>query len=314
AGLYQIGHFPGDRWAEWNGRYRDDVRRFVKGDPGMIGAVASRLAGSSDLYQERGQLPINSINFINCHDGFTLNDLVSYNQKHNAANGEQDRDGANDNLSWNCGVEGPSDDPAVEALRNRQARNFAAILLLSRGVPMMTAGDEVRRTQGGNNNAYCQDNQTSWFDWALENSHAGLLRFWKRMIEFRKRYGAVRCAAFFTGVVNERGLADVAWHGTMLNSPGWSDPEARTLAMTFGGFDGDPDIHVMLNMYWESLDFELPVVAGRQWFRAVDTALNSPLDIADPGQEQPVAGSAYALQGRSVVVLVNRIDGNHMAG
>lgn len=305
AGLYQIGHFPGDRWAEWNGRYRDDVRRFVKGDPGMVGAVASRLAGSSDLYQERGQLPINSINFINCHDGFTLNDLVCYNQKHNQANGEGNRDGADDNLSWNCGVEGPSDDPAVEALRNRQARNFAAILLLSRGVPMMAAGDEVRRTQGGNNNAYCQDNETSWFDWALENSHGDLLRFWKRMIEFRKRHAAVRRGEFFTGAVNERGLKDVTWHGTRLNSPEWSDAEARTLAMTLAGFDGDSDIHVMLNMYWESLDFELPAVAGRQWFRAVDTALNPPLDIADPGEEQAVAGSVYPVQGRSVVVLYN---------
>jgi glycogen operon protein len=251
-------------------------------------------------------LPINSINFINCHDGFTLNDLVSYNQKHNQANGEQNRDGIDDNLSWNCGVEGPSDDPAVEALRNRQARNFAAILLLSRGVPMMAAGDEVRRTQGGNNNAYCQDNETSWFDWALVNSHGDLLRFWKRMIGFRMRHAAVRRGAFFTGAVNQRGLIDVAWHGTMLNSPEWSGAEARTLAMTLAGFDGDADIHVMLNMYWESMDFELPVVAGRQWFRAVDTALNPPLDIADPGEERAVAGSAYAVQGRSVVVLVNR--------
>jgi glycogen operon protein len=307
AGLYQIGHFPGDRWAEWNGRYRDDIRRFVKGDPGLVGSVASRLGGSSDLYQERGQLPTNSINFINCHDGFTLNDLVSYNQKHNEANGEANRDGSNDNLSWNCGVEGPSADPAVEALRNRQARNFAAILLLSRGVPMLVAGDEVRRTQGGNNNAYCQDNETSWLDWTLENTHGDLLRFWKGMIDFRKRHAAVRHKEFYTGAVNERGLADVMWHGILLNSPGWSDTEARTLAMTLAGFNGDPDIHVMLNMYWEVLDFELPVVAGSQWFRTVDTALNPPLDIADPGQERAVAGSVYRVQGRSVVVLVNRI-------
>ncbi|HXB73670.1 MAG TPA: glycogen debranching protein GlgX [Candidatus Acidoferrales bacterium] len=304
AGLYQIGHFPGDRWSEWNGKYRDDVRRFVRGDAGVIGAVATRLAGSSDLYQANGELPTNSINFVTCHDGFTLNDLVSYNEKHNLANGEDNRDGSNDNLSWNCGVEGSSDDPAVEGLRNRQVRNFAAILLLSRGVPMMLAGDEVRRTQGGNNNAYCQDNQTSWFDWTLVARHTGLLRFWKGMIRFRQRHAALRRGEFFTGAANERGLADVTWHGTSLNSPAWDDPEARTLALTLAGFDGDGDIHIMLNMHWESQDFELPEVPGWTWFCAVDTALSPPLDLAEPGEEQPVEAGAYHVQGRSVVVLV----------
>ena len=165
AGLYQIGYFPGYRWAEWNGRFRDDVRRFLRGDPGLVGAVASRLGGSSDIYQTSGHLPINSINFVTCHDGFTLNDLVSYNDKHNEANGEGNRDGINENLSWNCGAEGESNDPAVEALRSRQVRNFAAILLLAQGVPMILAGDEVRRTQRGNNNAYCQNNEITWHDW-----------------------------------------------------------------------------------------------------------------------------------------------------
>jgi len=305
AGLYQIGQFPGDRWSEWNGRYRDDVRRFVKGDPGMIGAVASRLAGSADLYQAKGELPTNSINFVTCHDGFTLNDLISYNEKHNLANGEDNRDGINDNLSWNCGVEGPALDAAVEALRNRQLRNFAAILLLSRGVPMMVAGDEVRRTQGGNNNAYCQDNETGWFDWTLVEKCADLHRFWKGMIEFRKRHAALRLGQFFTGAVNERGLTDVTWCGTSLKSPDWNDPEARTLALTLAGFNGDGDIHVMLNMHWENHDFELPVVAGRRWLCAVDTAQAPPLDIADPGAERPVAAGAYSVHGRSVVVLVN---------
>ncbi|MGD0580735.1 MAG: glycogen debranching protein GlgX, partial [Bryobacteraceae bacterium] len=203
AGLYQIGHFPGDRWAEWNGRYRDDIRRFVKGDPGVVGAVASRIAGSADLYQNRGQLPVNSINFVNCHDGFTLNDLVSYNDKHNEANGEGNGDGINDNLSWNCGAEGESGDPAVNALRERQIRNLAAILLLSRGVPMFVAGDEARRTQQGNNNAYCQDNEVSWFDWTLPEKNAALVRFWKGMIGFRKRHDALRRGEFFSGAVNE---------------------------------------------------------------------------------------------------------------
>ena len=307
AGLYQIGHFPGDRWAEWNGRYRDDIRRFVKGDPGMVGAVASRLAGSSDLYQDQGRLPVNSINFVTCHDGFTLNDLVSYNDKHNQANGEGNRDGIGDNLSWNCGVEGESDDPAVEALRNRQVRNFAALLLLSRGVPMFAAGDEVRRTQQGNNNAYCQDNETSWLDWTLVDRNRDLYRFWKRMIEFRKSHAALRLGHFFTGAVNQRGLADATWHGTMLGAPAWSDPEARALAMTLAGFNGDPDLHAMLNMYWDGLEFELPAVPGRRWFKAVDTAQTPPHDIADPGAEPAVTDTTCTVQPRSVVVLVNQV-------
>lgn len=306
AGLYQIGYFPGDRWAEWNGRYRDDIRRFVKGEPGLVGDVASRLAGSADLYQAVGELPINSINFITCHDGFTLNDLVSYNAKHNEGNGEGNRDGINDNLSNNCGVEGETTDPAVKALRDRQVKNFATILLLSRGVPMILSGDEVRRTQKGNNNAYCQDNEIGWFDWTLAQKHHEMFRFWKRMIEFRKTHSTLRQRFFFSGAVNERGLADVSWHGCKLNQPGWSDPEARALGMTLGGFDGEPDIHVMLNMYWESLELEIPPVPGRRWFRVINTAAPSPHDIADPGDEAEFAGNVCSVQGRSIVVLVSR--------
>jgi len=306
AGLYQVGHFPGDRWAEWNGRYRDAIRQFVKGDPGVIGEVATRIAGSSDLYQDRGQLPVNSINFVTCHDGFTMNDLVSYNSKHNEANGESNRDGIDNNLSWNCGVEGDSDDPIIEALRNKQVRNFAAILMLSRGVPMFAGGDEVRRTQKGNNNAYCQDNDTSWFDWSLLEKHSDLQRFWRLMIAFRRRYHAVRRGEFFNGAVNERGIKDVTWHGTSLNSPQWSDPEARVLAFTLAGFKSDPDLHVMLNMYWDALEFDVPEIAGRVWARAVDTSLASPLDISEPGSEPIFPGGSYAVPGRTVVVLVNR--------
>jgi glycogen operon protein len=306
AGLYQIGHFPGDRWAEWNGRYRDDVRRFVRGDSGVVGAIASRLGGSADIYQERGGSPLNSINFVTCHDGFTLNDLVSFNQKRNAANGEDNRDGINDNLSWNCGVEGDSGDPNIESLRKRQVRNFMAILLLSRGVPMFVAGDEVRRSQNGNNNPYCQDNEINWFDWTLVDKNSELLRFCRGMIRFRKMHAAVRRDQFFDGSVNDRGLTDVSWHGTKLNRPGWDDAGARALAMTLAGFGGDSDLHVMFNMFWESLDFELPVVPGRRWCMAVDTARPSPLDIADPGSEPEVLGTTYQVQARSVVVLVNR--------
>jgi glycogen operon protein len=177
AGLYQIGHFPGDRWGEWNGRFRDTMRRFVKGDSGIIGQVADAIGGSASLYQASGRLPTNSINFITCHDGFTLNDLVSYNSKHNEANGEGNNDGINENLSWNCGAEGDTSDPEVNQLREQQIRNFATILMLSRGVPMFVAGDESRNTQYGNNNAYCQDNEVGWFDWSKPEKHSDLLRF-----------------------------------------------------------------------------------------------------------------------------------------
>ena len=306
AGLYQIGHFPGDRWSEWNGRYRDDIRRFVRGDRGLVGAVASRLAGSADLYEGYGKLPINSINFVTCHDGFTLNDLVSYNSKHNEPNGEGNQDGINENLSCNYGVEGHSSDPAIEALRERQIKNFATILMLSRGVPMFVAGDEVRRTQKGNNNAYCQDNEISWFDWNLVKENRSLFRFWKRLIEFRKTHPALRQGLFFNGEVNERGLADVSWHGCKLNHPGWSDPNGCALAMTLGGFNGDADIHVMLNMYWDSLDFEIPPLDGRGWYKCLDTAQPTPFDIVDPGKEVELHTGTSLVEGRSIVVLISK--------
>jgi len=306
AGLYQIGHFPGDRWAEWNGRYRDDVRRFVRGDAGLVGAIASRLGGSADIYQERGGSPSNSVNFVTCHDGFTLNDLVTYNEKHNQANGEDNRDGIYENLSWNCGVEGDSADPNVNSLRNRQVRNFMAILLLSRGIPMFVAGDEIGRSQQGNNNPYCQDNEISWFDWTLVDKNSALLRFCRGMIRLRKMHAALRHDQFFNGAVNERGLKDVWWHGTQLDHPGWDDVSARALAMTLAGFDGNSDLHVMFNMFWNNLDFELPVVPGRRWCLAVDTAQPSPHDIADPGTEPEVLGNTHLVEARSVVVLLNR--------
>ena len=243
---------------------------------------------------------------MTCHDGFTLNDLVSYDAKHNEANGEGNRDGINENLSWNCGAEGESGDPAVETLRSRQVRNFAAILLLAQGVPMILAGDEIRRTQKGNNNAYCQDNELTWTDWRGVNKHADLLRFWRLMIDFRKRHPAVHRARFFDGKVNERGLPDVSWHGCRLLCPGWDDPNARALAMTLAGVGDEADIHAILNMDWEPLDFEIPVVKGRQWHLAIDTAASSPGDIADPGTERAIAESRIHAEARSVVVLLSR--------
>jgi len=305
AGLYQVGHFPGDRWAEWNGQYRDDVRRFLRGDPGLIGAVASRIGGSSDIYQSRGQVPVNSINFITAHDGFTLNDLVSYNVKHNDANGEGNRDGIDHNYSWNCGVEGPSSDPAVERLRTRLVKNACLMLMLSRGVPMLLSGDEVRRAQRGNNNAYNQDNATSWFDWRLVDTHADVLRFFTRAIAFRKAHPVLARPQFYHGQVNERGLLDIAWHGTKLLSPGFDDPDARALAFTIASFGSHPDIHVMMNMYWDPLEFELPVDPGRTWAVAIDTFAASPFDIVDPGDEPAWTARTRVVDPRSIVVLLS---------
>jgi glycogen operon protein len=231
---------------------------------------------------------------------------VSYNHKHNEANGENNRDGHNHNESWNCGVEGQTDDLQVNALRQRQIKNLAAILLLSQGVPMILMGDEVRRTQRGNNNAYCQDNEISWFNWEQVQENSEMLRFWREMIHYRRRFNALRRAHFFRGQVNERGLQDITWHGVELNRPGWGDPHARALAFTLASFDDAPDLHVILNMYWEELEFELPPVQGRQWYRVVDTHQASPLDILEPGQEILVMDNVYPAQGRSVVLLISR--------
>ena len=306
AGCYQIGYFPGYRWAEWNGKFRDDIRRFVKGDPGVIGAVASRISGSSDIYQATGHLPINSINFVNCHDGFTLNDLVSFDEKHNLENGEGNKDGINENLSWNCGVEGPTDNAEIEHLRNRQIKNFVTILMLSRGVPMFVMGDEMRRTQNGNNNAYCQDNEISWMDWSLLERNKETYHFFRKIIEFRKTHPILHLPRFFSGDVNRRGLKDISWHGTRLNSPGWSDADARALAFTLGGFDGDPDMHVMMNMYWDNLEFDIPVIPGTKWYKKIDTSEQSPCDVADQGSEKLCSGNTLNISGRSIVVLVSK--------
>ena len=307
AGLFQIGYFPGFRWAEWNGLYRDTVRRYVRGDRGLVGLVASRIAGSADIYERTGRLAVNSINFITCHDGFTLNDVVSYNHKHNEANGEGNRDGQDENFSWNSGFEGETDDLAVEGLRRRQIKNFAAILLLSQGVPMITYGDEVRRTQHGNNNAYCQDTELSWFDWSLVDKNRDLLRFFQRMIALRRASGQLHRVRFERGEVNERGLHDIEWHGCQLRSPGFGDPSSGVLAVTIGNMVGPgPDLHIVLNMEDQELDFEVPPMIGRSWYRLVDTSLSSPADFCDPGEEVAVAGNSIKAAARSVVVLISK--------
>jgi len=305
AGLYQIGNFPGVRWAEWNGRYRDDVRRFVRGDPGIVGSVAMRIAGSADLYQWSGRGPINSINFIACHDGFTLMDLVSYNGKHNDANGEENRDGINDNLSWNCGWEGATDNAEINAFRKRQIKNFAAILLLSQGVPMFMAGDEFGRSQGGNNNAYCQDNAGNWLDWSLLEENRDLFEFFKGMIVLRKRCSQLRRCDYFHNRTNNRGVAEIAWHGCQLNAPGWYDPNCRVLAFTLGALrDDEPDLHVMMNMDDGNLGFQLPPVTGRTWHRYVDTAL-APDEVMDITAATATSEGDYIVTGKSLVVLIS---------
>jgi len=306
AGLYQIGHFPGDRWAQWNGRFRDEVRRFVRGEPGLTGLVASRIGGSAEIFESRSQTPENSINFVTCHDGFTLHDLVSYNQKHNEANGEGNRDGMNENFSWNGGVEGPTEDPAIEQLRARQMRNLITILMLSRGVPMLLGGDELRRTQNGNNNAYNQDNEISWYDWTFASRYSDILRFFQRLIAFRKSHRRLSGARFYTGRVNERGMNDITWHGTKLDSPGFDDSQARALAFTIAGFGDEADLHVMMNMFWEPLTFEIPVDPARKWRVAIDTFQPSPHDIADDFAEPEIDGHNYQVRERSIVVLLAR--------
>jgi glycogen operon protein len=308
AGLYQVGDFPGFRWAEWNGRYRDGVRRFVRGDRGLIGEVATRVSGSSDLYESEGRLPTNSINFVTCHDGFTLADLVSYNQKHNEANGEGNRDGANDNWSWNCGAEGNTDDPAILRLRRQQAKNLLTILFLSQGVPMILAGDEVLRTQRGNNNGYCQDNQLSWFDWTFNAAQQDMLRFVQQLIAFRQRHPCLRRARFLTDRPRPGSrLSDVTWHGVELNAPPWGDANAQILAYTLGAADeGEEDLHIILNMSENTVEMPLPQHSDRIWYRAIDTGGAAPEDIIAPRQQSPVRTPTYTTAPRSVVVLESR--------
>jgi glycogen operon protein len=304
GGLYHVGAFPGMRWAEWNGRYRDVMRRFVRGEPGLMGEVATRLAGSSDLYGG-GRLPASSVNFVTCHDGFTLYDLVSHEHKHNEANGEDNRDGSNDNLSWNCGAEGEIADPRILTLRRRQAKNFLAILFLSQGVPMFLAGDEVLRGQRGNNNAWCQDNELSWFDWRLTQTNHDMLRFVRELIALRKRHPGLRRRRFLTGrPAPGASLPDIAWHGERLHEPPWHDGGARLLAFTLAGVDpGEGPLHVILNMSDAARAVAVPELAGYAWWRALDTALAAPEDIAPPERQSAVEGDRYVAQARSVVVL-----------
>jgi glycogen operon protein len=309
AGLYQVGTFVGDTWQEWNGRFRDDVRRFVRGDDGSVSGVASRLLGSPDIYGHEEREAEQSVNFVTCHDGFTLNDLVSYDRKHNEANGEGNRDGSDDDRSWNCGVEGPADDPAIEALRERQVKNFFALLLLSAGTPMLLMGDEVRRTQRGNNNAYCQDGEISWFDWSLLGRYAGVHRFVRELVWFRQRRDVAEedTAPSLSQLL---GRARIEWHGVALQAPDWSET-SHSLAVTLRSIRERFLFHLMLNAYREPLSFELPAVPPGHiaWRRCIDTALASPDDATRWEEAAPVPQRTYLAQPRSLVLLVMALEG-----
>jgi glycogen operon protein len=305
AGLYQVGTFPAwGRWAEWNGVFRDDVRKFVKSDQGMTSAMATRLLGSPDLYQTSAREPYHSINYVTCHDGFTLSDLVSYNEKHNLANGENNQDGNNTNWSWNCGAEGPTSDAGINAIRARQRKNFAAILLFAHGVPMILSGDEIGRTQQGNNNAYCQDNEVSWLNWEFAKQNADLLRFFQLMIAFRKRCRMLRRDTF--ALDGDTGC-HVTWHGKKRMSTDWS-ADSRSIAMQWTQTYKDgtrDDLHFIAHAHWEDSRFELPTLSDRKWYRLVDTALPSPQDIAEQGKEFPLrTQNSYNVTGRSVAIFV----------
>jgi glycogen operon protein len=310
-GGYQVGNFP-VLWTEWNGKYRDSVRRFWRGDGGAVSELATRLAGSNDLYAHSGRQPYASINFVTAHDGFTLHDLVSYNEKHNEANGEENRDGENNNLSWNCGVEGPTDDPNVNLTREREKRNLLATLLLSQGVPMISHGDEVGRTQQGNNNAYCQDNEISWINWDLTEEQQRLLEFTRALVALRLSQPTLHRRKYFQGrSIRGGGVKDVAWlapDGREMTDSAWSAEDAKSLGMLLSGDAIDEvdergeavvgdSLLVLLNAAADKISFTLPSLeADQQWQRVFDTA------DAAAGPRGFKSAAEYPLQGQSLAV------------
>jgi isoamylase len=303
AGLYQVGSFVGDAWKEWNGRFRDDVRDFFRGEPGSVRRIADRMVGSHEIYGHKRREAEQSVNFVTCHDGFTLNDLVSYNEKHNEDNGENNRDGASDNRSWNCGVEGPTDDLTVEAMRNRQVKNFFTITLLSLGVPMIVMGDEVRRTQKGNNNAYCHDDEISWFDWTQIEKHADVYRFVQLLIA-RRLLRDTEHERRRTSLTELLEHAKKTWHGVKLFEPDWSD-DSHSVALGAELREEGLQFHLILNAYWDSLEFELPKLeSGQSWRRWIDTALASPEDIVHWQAAAKIPGNTYRVGSRSVAMLI----------
>jgi isoamylase len=309
AGLYQVGSFVGDSWKEWNGRFRDDVRSFFRGDEGSLQRFADRFLGSHEIYRHKEREAEQSVNFVACHDGFTLNDLVSYDHKHNEANGEQNRDGGDDNRSWNCGVEGPTADAEIERLRTRQVKNLMTATLLSLGLPMFLMGDEVRRTQYGNNNAYCQDNEANWFDWSLLVKHMDVHRFVKSIITRRlqRDLNPERHRMTLTRLISE-GIK--GWHGVKLDQPDWRD-QSHSVALSVELPNESLLVHFIFNAYWEPLDFDLPRTGksqGVSWKRWIDTFQEAPDDIVEWHDAPSVPEHKYRAGPRSVVVLWTSLD------
>ncbi|MDR0444166.1 MAG: glycogen debranching protein GlgX [Treponema sp.] len=315
GGAYQVGWFPGGRWAEWNDKYRDDVRRYWRSDPMETRHLATRLAGSSDLYLRDGRKPFHSINFITSHDGFTLKDLVSYNGKHNEDNGEENRDGNDNNISYNYGHEGPTHEPVLEALRERQLKNFFATMMISLGTPMILGGDEFARTQGGNNNAYCQDNEISWYDWSLLEKNKNLYRFVKEMIAFRLRHPGFMRPEFFSGRGGSyNAIPDISWYDEKGNVPDW-ESIGYFLALRVDGSRAetladrdDNDFYIMFNASTNPQAFTMAEApAKKEWFRAVDTGLSSPNDILRPGAEKILPSQrTYPVKARSMAIMISK--------
>ncbi len=306
GGLYQVGNFPGGpRWAEWNGIYRDDLRRYVKGDTGFVPAMATRIAGSADLYNKGGRAPYHSINFVTCHDGFSMYDLVSYKHKYNIENGENNRDGSDNNFSWNCGVEGATVDKDIIQLRKKQIKNFYCLLMVSQGTPMILAGDEIGRTQNGNNNTYCQDNEIGWIDWTKANENQDLLRFVQLLIAFRKSQPNLRRRVFFEDHPGDK--KEIQWHGKMLNRPDWSE-HSRQLAFHLpANPKNSNDIYVISNTSAGRLKFQLPALSlNSKWYRKCDTSKSYPNDILPVGSEEKIIDqSYYYAEARSTIILIS---------
>jgi len=306
AGLYQVGAFPGGpHWAEWNDKFRDTIRRFVRGDQTMVPDLATRLAGSSDLYQYSGRSPLNSINYVACHDGFTLCDLVSFSRKRNMANGEDNRDGMYENFSANHGKEGPSQRAEIKNLRKKQIKNMATLLMMAQGVPMLLAGDEFGRTQRGNNNAYCQDNEISWLDWDLLQKNAAQFRFFKYLIQFRKEHAALRRSTFF--LPDSNGNHHIVWYDPGLQTPVWNKPN-NFLAFHLLPIREDTDIYLMTNSAIKRQAFLLPLATpAKKWFLCVNTANHSPDDIFAPGSERLLTDQKkFIVDERSTVILIGK--------
>ena len=309
---YRLGTFSDRRWAEWNGKYRDTVRKWLKGDAGVVNELSARVTGSFDLFvnEDDDRSPFHSINFITCHDGFTLNDLVSYNEKHNILNGEGNNDGANDNESWNCGVEGPSDDPAIESLRNQQVKNALTLLFLSQGTPMLLYGDEMRRTAGGNNNTVFQDNELNWIDWSDLERHEEVHRFTKAIIAFRKRHSFVRRRRNDGGDGHpELVVRNVTWHGVEPNEPDFSEG-SRFIAWVLEAYQSDErsdvPIYIATNTYWEPITIRLPELAETRWYRVIDTSLPAGQDIVAEEEAVFLSEREFVLQPRTIIVLIAR--------